>query len=121
MNMGQGKMSCIMPMVAATLADTKNLLRLIVPMPLLLQTAQLLQARLGGLLGREVTHVPFSRKTSTNSGTIKSFYNIHHEVLKSLGVLLALPEHILSFNLSGRQRMSDEGMEEASVMLKVEA
>ena len=41
-------------MVAAVLADTKNLLRVVVPKALLLQTAQLLQARLGGLLGREV-------------------------------------------------------------------
>jgi hypothetical protein len=121
MNMGQGKTSCIMPMVATTLADTKSLLRLIVPKPLLLQTAQLLQARIGGLLGREVRHVPFSRKTSTKSDTIKSFYNIHHEVFKSSGVILALPEHLLSFNLSGRQRMLDERMSEASVMLKVEA
>ncbi|KAH8810980.1 hypothetical protein F5884DRAFT_897492 [Xylogone sp. PMI_703] len=121
MNMGQGKTSCIMPMVAAILADTKNLMRLIVPKPLLLQTAQLLQARLGGLLGREVRHVPFSRKTSTNAETIKSFYNIHHEVFKSSSVILALPEHLLSFNLSGRQRMLDERMPEAKLMLKVEA
>ena len=117
--MGQGKTSCIMPMVATTLADIKSLLRLIVPKPLLLQTAQLLQACIGGLLGREVRHVPFSRKTSTKSNTIKSFYNIHHEVFKSSGVILALSEHLLSFNLSRRQRMLDERMLEASVILKV--
>ena len=106
-------------MVATTLADTKSLLRLIVLKPLLLQTAQLLQTRIGGLLGREVRHVPFSRKTSTKSDTIKLFYNIYYKVFKSSGVILALPEHLLSFNLSGRQRMLDERMSEASVMLKI--
>ena len=110
-----------MPMVAAVLADTKKLPRVVVPKPLLLQTAQLLHARLGGLLGREVRHVPFSRKTSTELDVIKAFYNIHREVLKSSGVMLALPEHILSFLLSGLQRLSDARISEASFMVKVQA
>ena len=109
-----------MPMVAAVLADTKKLLRVVVPKPLLLQTAQLLQIRLGGLLGREVRHVPFSRKTSTKPGIIKEFYTIHTKILKSSGVMLALPEHILSFMLSGLQRLSDGRLSEASQMVKVD-
>ena len=59
MNMGLGKSSVIVPMVVAQLADTQNLVRVVVPRPLLLQTAQLLQARLGGLVGRNVKHAPF--------------------------------------------------------------
>jgi hypothetical protein len=55
-------------MFEAEIADTKKLLRVVVPKPLLLQTAQLLQTRLGGLLSREVRHVPFSRKTATGQG-----------------------------------------------------
>ena len=116
-----GKTSCIMPMVAAVLADTKKLLRVVVPKSLLLQTAQLLHARVGGLLGREVRHVPFSRKTSTTSETIQAYYNIHSEVLKASGVMLALPEHILSFLLSGLQRLSDARISEANLMVKVQA
>lgn len=108
-------------MVAAVLADTKKLPRVVVPKPLLLQTAQLLHARLGGLLGREVRHVPFSRKTSTKLDVIRAFYNIHRKVLKSSGVMLALPEHILSFLLSGLQRLSDARIPEASLMVKVQA
>ncbi|KAI0551339.1 hypothetical protein F4679DRAFT_149042 [Xylaria curta] len=65
MNIGQGKTSCIMPMVAAVLADGKNLVRLVVPKALLMQTAQVMQSRLGGLVRREVRHVPFSRKIPT--------------------------------------------------------
>lgn len=110
-----------MPMVAAMLADTKQLMRVIIPKSLLLQTAQLLQARLGGLLGREVRHVPFSRKTPTSSATIKAFFNLHKEVMASSGVIVALPEHILSFMLSGLQRLSDVRIAEASQMVKVQA
>ncbi|KAF7513901.1 hypothetical protein GJ744_006515 [Endocarpon pusillum] len=121
MNMGQGKTSCIIPMVAAMLADTKQLMRVIVPKSLLLKTAQLLQARLGGLLGREVRHVPFSRKTPTSSETIKAFFNLHKQVMASSGVIVALPEHILSFMLSGIQRLSDVRMAEATQMVKVQA
>lgn len=116
-----GKTSCIMPMVAAVLADQKKLLRVVVPKPLLLQTAQLLHARLGGLLGREVRHVPFSRKTSTDSETIQAFHNLHREVLKSSGVILALPEHILSFMLSGLQRLSDARISQASQMVRIQS
>jgi hypothetical protein len=110
-----------MPMVAAVLADTKKLLRVVVPKALLLQTAQLLQGRLGGLLGREVRHVPFSRRTPTDSENIKAFYNIHKEVKASSGVIVALPEQILSFMLSGLQRLSDERIAEATQMVKVQA
>jgi hypothetical protein len=115
-----GKTSCIMPMAAAELADGASLLRVVVPKPLLLQTAQLLHGRLGGLVGRELRHVPFSRKTPTNSDTIKAFYNIHREIQKSSGILLALPEHLLSFMLSGLQRLSDGHINEASSMIKVQ-
>jgi len=80
-----------MPMVAAVLADTKKLLRVIIPKPLLLQTTQLLHVWLMGLLGSKVRHVLFLYKTLTNSDTIEEFYKIHNEIRK-LGVMLCLPE-----------------------------
>src|SRR5277367_2285934 len=110
-----------MPMVATILADAKKLLRVVVPKPLLLQTAQLLQTRLGGLLGRELTHVPFSRKTPTDPDHIKAFINIHKEIQATSGVVIALPEHILSFYLSGLQRLSDTRIPEATQMVKIQA
>ena len=107
-------------MVAAILADKKQLLRVIVPKALLLQTAQILQARLGGLLGREIRHVPFSRKTPTDYDTIKLYGKLHVDVLKSSGVMLCLPEHLLSFRLSGIQRLLDERQNEAKQMIQVD-
>jgi hypothetical protein len=109
-----------MPMAAAVLANGHNLHRVVVPKSLLLQTAQLLHARLGGLLGREIRHVPFSRKTLTTRETIKVFFEIHKEIQTCCGVMLALPEHLLSFALSGLQRLSDGRINDSKSMIKVQ-
>lgn len=121
MNMGQGKSSVIVPMVVSELANAKNLVRVVVPRPLLQQTAQLLQDRLGGLIGRKLRHVPFSRKSSTKIVDMRMYFNLHVEILKSRGVMLTLPEHILSFKLSGLQELSNGHIQQATSMLNVQA
>ncbi|OJJ45284.1 hypothetical protein ASPZODRAFT_99177 [Penicilliopsis zonata CBS 506.65] len=121
MNMGQGKTSCIIPMIIAELADTQRLARVVVPKALLVQTAHLLQTRLGGLLGREVSHIPFSRKTPTNSDTMKVYFQLHKDIKRSSGVIITLPEHVLSFKLSGLQRLSDKQLQTANQMIKVQS
>lgn len=108
-------------MAAAVLADGKNLLRVIIPKALLLQTAQLLHARLGGLLGREIRHVPFSRKTSTKSEALESYFQIHKNIERASGIILSLPEHLLSFKLSGQQRLSDGLIQQANTMLSIQS
>ncbi|KAM3074144.1 hypothetical protein ACMFMG_003034 [Clarireedia jacksonii] len=120
LNMGEGKSSCIIPMVALKLADSRLLVRVIVPKPLLLQTAQLLQTRLGGLLGRKLLHLPFSRKTKTTQVLMRKYLEMHGNVLCAGGVALALPEHLLSFQLSGLQAISDKRNNEGIPMLKVQ-
>lgn len=72
-NMGKGKTSVIMPIVATVLADENMLTRLLVPKALLTQTAQILQSRIGCLLGREITHIPFSRRTPTTEKLISEY------------------------------------------------
>ncbi|KAK4183027.1 hypothetical protein QBC35DRAFT_545071 [Podospora australis] len=119
MNMGQGKTSCIIPMVAAAMADKQSLVRVIIPKALLLQTAQLLQSRLGGLVNRNVRHVPFSRRTPTDNQNIQLYYDIHRHIRRNGGVMLCLPEHNLSFMLSGKQRLLDNKINEAKPMIKV--
>lgn len=120
-NVLEGKTSCIMPMVAAVLADGKQLSRLIVPKALLLQTVQILQSRIGGLLGREIKHFPFSRKTSTIPDIVDAYHDIHRDMVNSSGVVVALPKHILSFMLSGLQRLSDSRIREATRMVKIQS
>ena len=108
-------------MVAAALTDTVNLTRIIVPKALLLQTAQLMQARLGGLLARRVVHVPFSRKTPTTAETTAAFRKLHESIIQDSGVMLTLPEHLLSFKLSGLQRLSEKRSAEAKPMISTQA
>ena len=107
-------------MAACMLANSKDLLRVIVPKALLPQTAQVMQARLGGLLGRTVRHIPFSRKTSTNSTTIEAYHHLHEDIQSTSGIMLVLPEHLLSFKLSGLQRLSEKRMLEAKQMISVQ-
>ncbi|KAL8960978.1 MAG: hypothetical protein Q9193_002402, partial [Seirophora villosa] len=121
MNMGQGKSSVIIPMVATALAKDDNLVRVVVPRSLLLQAAQLLSSRLGGLINRQIKHVPFFRKTRTDIDTIKAYHTIHRGICKCRGVLLALPEHLLSFQLSGLQELSNGHISEATYMIKLQA
>jgi hypothetical protein len=108
-------------MVATVLADKRNLFRIVVPNPLLLQSAQVLQAKIGGLLNREVIHVPFSRKTPTDQQLVTCWSQLHKRMQNNNGVLLALPEHLLSFKLSGLQLLCDGNLQEAQGMIEAQA
>ncbi|KAM3084368.1 hypothetical protein ACMFMG_001526 [Clarireedia jacksonii] len=121
LNMGKGKTSCIVPMAMAILADREQLARLIVPKALILQTAQTIQSRLGGLVGREIRHIPFSRRTSTMPNMLRLYSQHHHEILRCYGVILTTPEHILSYKLSGLQRLADSKLKEAQEMIKFQS
>jgi hypothetical protein len=93
----------------------------VVPRPLLLQSAQIMQAKLGGILNREIMHIPFARRTPTGNDLMKTYCQMHTYIQKQSGIILALPEHLLSFKLSGLQRLCDGKIEEAAVMIKAQA
>ncbi|KAJ5595016.1 uncharacterized protein N7459_001224 [Penicillium hispanicum] len=101
LNMGEGKTSVITPMKASVLADGSQLLRIIVLKPLLPQSMRLLSERLGGLINRRIYHIPFSRQTKIDQDLIATIRSLTRECRKNRGVLIALPEHILSFRLVG--------------------
>ncbi|KAL6891856.1 hypothetical protein GGI43DRAFT_200758 [Trichoderma evansii] len=117
MNMGRGKTSCIMPMAAAMLANGADVSRLIVPRSLVMQTAYMIHARLGGLVGREICHIPFSRQTSTTDHMLQLYKDLHHDTQRSRGLILTSHEHVLSFRLSGLQRLADNKFKEAETMI----
>lgn len=104
-------------MAVAILADKKQLSRLIVPKALLLQTAQTVQSRLGGLVGREIRHIAFSRRTLTTPNMLRLYSAHHREILRCCGVILTAPEHILSYKLNGLQRLADSRLDEAQEMV----
>ena len=119
LNMGEGKSSIIMIMIAAACADQKCLLRAIVLKPLLRQTMHLLTQRLGGLLNQRVYHTPFSRRTQLDGSVVEDLQSIYEDCKQNRGILVALPEHILSFRLMGRERFSND-LPLATRLLKVE-
>jgi hypothetical protein len=104
-------------MAMAILGNGEQLSRLIVPKPLLLPTAQMIQSRLGGLVGREIRHIPFSRRTKSNPETLQLYTDLHKDMLRCRGVVLNAPEHVLSYKLSGLQHLVGSKLKIAREMI----
>lgn len=101
LNMGEGKTTIITPMIAAYLANVAQMVRIVVLKPLLRQSINLLSQRLGGLLNRPIYYVPFSRNTRIDRNTIETLQATYSECQRNRGILIALPEQLLSFRLVG--------------------
>ncbi|KAI8631861.1 hypothetical protein F5Y19DRAFT_492813 [Xylariaceae sp. FL1651] len=101
LNMGEGKSSVIVPIVAAALADASRLVRVIVAKPQSKQMHQMLVSKLGGLLNRKIFQAPFSRAIKLQEPGAEAIYSLFKECMDSGGILLVQPEHILSFMLMG--------------------
>ncbi|KJY02038.1 hypothetical protein TI39_contig263g00006 [Zymoseptoria brevis] len=101
LNMGEGKSSIIVPMVAAALADGSQLVRVVVAKPQSKQMAEMLKAKLGGLLDRRIHYLPFSRSLKPSLATAEAIERLCKTCMAEGGILLLQPEHILSFKLSG--------------------
>lgn len=108
LNMGEGKTSVIVPMVASKLADGKMLVRVVVLKPLSSQMFQLLVERLGGLINRRIFFMPFTRSAAVDLEKAKLILRLYQECMKVGGVLLCQPEHLLSFKLMGLERLCSE-------------
>ena len=101
-NMGEGKSSVIIPIVAAALADGKQLVRVVVPKALAVQMFDLLVARLGGLTNRPIYHFPFSRSPENDEDSHLGVYLVHEVMSRCMaerGILLVQPEHVVSLKL----------------------
>ena len=99
LNMGEGKSSVIVPLVASTLADGSNFLRVVTLKPLSNQMFQLLVNRLSGLLNRPIFHIPFSRSLHVNPSLVKSISRLYQRCAAEGGILVVQPEHMLSQKL----------------------
>ena len=105
LNMGEGKSSVIVPIVAAALADRKKLVRVVVLKPLSTQMFHLLLKKLGGMLGRRIFHMPISRSVRLDVHKARQIRNLCEECMHTGGILLVQPEHLLSFELMGLERL----------------
>lgn len=99
-NMGEGKSSVIVPIVASALADGKMLTRVVVLKPLAHQMFDLLVKRLTGLANRRIFYLPFSRDVEAQTAS-EEFQPLLELCRQKRGILVAQPEHLLSFKLMG--------------------
>ncbi|KAF2765282.1 hypothetical protein EJ03DRAFT_377931 [Teratosphaeria nubilosa] len=100
-NMGEGKSSVIVPVVATALANGSQLVRVVVGEPQSKQMAQMLISKLGGIVGRRIYHMPFSRSVNLDPAAAHGVCEMPRKCMNTRGVLLVQPEHILSFKLMG--------------------
>ncbi|KAF2653745.1 hypothetical protein K491DRAFT_780118 [Lophiostoma macrostomum CBS 122681] len=101
LNMGEGKSSVIVPIIASFLSQGKLLVRVIVAKPQSRQMFQMLVSKLGGLLNRRIYHMPFSRALTLSAAEANAIGEIYQECMANRGIMLVQPEHILSFKLMG--------------------
>lgn len=105
LNMGEGKSTVIVPIVAIALANNSQLVRVIVAKPQSKQMFQILASKLGGLVDRQIYHLPFSRSIKMDESKINAIHKLCNECMTSGGILLIQPEHILSFKLMTLDRL----------------
>lgn len=111
LSMGLGKSSVIVPISAATLADRSKLVRVIVLKPLAMQMFNLLKQKLGGLLNRRVIYMPITRSLKLDTTRVLQIQELLEDAMQSGAVLVMQPEHILSFELMGFEKLLSDDVE----------
>jgi hypothetical protein len=100
LEMGQGKTSVIVPIVAAFLAsDERKLVRIVVDKPQAAIMRRILLDKLGGSLNLMITDLPFDRCQQPTITVATAWLNTLQKALKTRSILLMQPEHILSLKL----------------------
>lgn len=120
LNMGEGKSSVIVPMVAAALADGLRLVRIVVLKPLSTQMFHLLLNKLGGMLGRRIFHMPISRSVRLDVQKATEILKLCKECMHTGGVLLVQPEHLLSFELMSLERLLSDELELGNILTETQ-
>ncbi len=80
-----------------------------------------LTQRLGGLVKRPVYFMPFSRKTSIDKAAVGEMQSMYADCMAKGGVIIAHPEHILSFKLMGVERMASGDRDLGLELMKAQA
>ncbi|CAF1186849.1 unnamed protein product [Rotaria sordida] len=100
LNMGEGKTSVILPMLAVNLSSSNStLVRIIVLKSLFPTNYQSLRYKLGGLLNQRIFSFACRRDMNFNSQQINQIHKRFQQALCNCDILLTSPEDILSFDL----------------------
>ncbi|CAK7212634.1 hypothetical protein SCUCBS95973_001530 [Sporothrix curviconia] len=114
LNMGEGKSSVIVPMVATAVSneegvgdgDGDRLVRVLVAKAQSKQMLEMLLQKTAGLLGRRIFHFPFARPVAVSSvEDARRLDQMLRTCQAERGILLVQPEHVLSFQLMGLERI----------------
>lgn len=117
LNMGEGKSSVIVPMVASALADGQKLTRVVVLKSLSRQMFHLLVERLSGMANRQIFYLPFSRSVKVDAEQASLIHDLYMQCMRVGGILIVQPEHLLSFKLMGLERLLASAFDRSSEQL----
>ncbi|CAF0959459.1 unnamed protein product [Adineta steineri] len=100
MNMGEGKTSVILPMLAVSLpSSSSNLVRIIILKSLFPTNYQSLRCKLGGLINRRVFPFICRRDLNFTDEQIQSIHSRLRKALLNCDIMITSPEDILSYDL----------------------
>ncbi|CAF1307389.1 unnamed protein product [Rotaria sordida] len=100
MNMGEGKTSVIIPMLALSLCSPlSSLVRVVVLKSLFHMNYQSLRFKLGGLLNRRIFSFACRRNMDFNHIQVNQIFDRLQQGLRRCDIILVSPEAILSFDL----------------------
>ena len=121
MNMGEGKTSVILPMLALSLASsTSSLVRIIVLKSLFPTNYHSFKYKLGGLLNRRVLPFACRRDMQFNNVHVMQIFNRFQQGLSHRDVVLTSPEDVLSFDLLTIDKCRRNEFDTARSMLAVQ-
>ncbi|CAF1396340.1 unnamed protein product [Adineta ricciae] len=121
MNMGEGKTSVIIPMLALSLcSSTSSLVRIIVLKSLLTMNYQSLRSKLGGLLNRRVFPFTCRRDMKFGQTQVEQIDRRLRQGMSRRDIVLTAPEYILSFDLLTIDKCRRQEFTVGEVMLKVQ-
>ncbi|CAF3941269.1 unnamed protein product [Rotaria sp. Silwood1] len=121
MNMGEGKTSVIIPMLALDLCSSSaSLVRVVVLKSLLTMNYESLRVKLGGLLNRRVFPFTCRRDMNFNSSQTQLIFRRLQQALINRDIVMTAPEYLLSFDLLAIDKCRRNEFEAARSMLTVQ-
>ena len=121
MNMGEGKTSVILPMLALCLSSSKScLVRIVVLKSLFRMNYQLLRFQLGGLLNRRIFPFTCRRDMNFTNVQVNEIFDRFQQGLRRCDIVQLSPEDILSFDLLTIDKCRRQEFETARSMLIIQ-
>ncbi|KAF2803122.1 uncharacterized protein BDZ99DRAFT_453896, partial [Mytilinidion resinicola] len=120
LNMGEGKSSVIVPVVAASLAEAPRLVRVIVTKAQFQQMRHRLSTSLGRFQHRQVYTLPFSRRIGLDESRSRLVKAMCQECGTNGGILLMQLDHVLSLKLLGLDKIISGSQATGNILTNTE-